>query len=231
MASSTVAESRSSAAPRRPEASRIFRPARSWRLSSWSSRAQRARSCSAASTRRRSVLAATRWAVTTGGRGARGERLEQPLLVGREPALAVGAVERGQHADGLVAVAQRDQEAGRRADLPRECASQPGRLAGEPLVALGAAGRRGDQAAVDGQAPAEQVARDRAGDGAHDEVVLVKQGDDHDARLDECRPRLVTSSRTRSRSVSAPSARAIDIVASSAATVRSSSSRRSRCPR
>ena len=120
---------------RRAAESSTRRPASCCSVSSCNSRAQRLRSCSDASRLRRSASSPACCSRRHRDRGARGERLQQALVLLVERPVAAQPVEDDQEADGAIAERHRRHERRAGAHLAireRVRAGSPGCAAGDP---------------------------------------------------------------------------------------------------
>ena len=116
---STAVSSRPGSSLRRAPDSSTLRPASSCSVSSCSSRAQRRRSCSEACMTAPQRIVRRGLRGRDGGRCARGERLQQPLVLLGERAVPADPVERAEDPDRAVAEDHRGHE---RASARRACA-------------------------------------------------------------------------------------------------------------
>ena len=199
--------------------------ASSCRVSSCSSRAQRTRSRSEASTLRRSPWAATFCAVMTAVAAVAAKacirRWSSAVNSGRPPC---GRRRPGRRPPRRGRPAGRSARSRRRRARPARSAAATGRRPGAR-----AAGVRRTSPATD---PATAIRRPTTSAGTSPAAAWTTSSSPSRSATSiarastRARPRLTSSSRMRSRSVSPPTARAIDDVVSSAETARSSSSRR-----
>ena len=119
-----------------------------------------------------------------GGRGRRGEGLDQALVLGGELGPARGAVERAQHAQDLAAEGERHEQPGRRAEALADPEAQLGARVRHPQRTPRAQHLAGD-AAGDRDLGADEAVGRLAGGGAHDELGPGRSSRIMTARIDE----------------------------------------------
>ena len=157
-------------------------------MSSCSSRAQRARSCSDAASRAAPAVVGGRLRGGDGGRGAGRERLEQPLV---GPAEGGHPVDRDEHAVRLAAEDERDDQAAARVHAEAAGAvlieARAVELVGQMLRRARAHRRARDGVGQRDPLPDDAV-RQLAGPRGDHEVVALAQLDQQRARRDERAP-------------------------------------------